>query len=430
MPSKRHLFYSHRALVRLKQKIKRRGRIPVEKLIAAKSLLAGILRKIHDKLFTLRPTIIAYAHSGACKIQLAAEGDSLIYAPNFGSGSQYIFSDFPNVYAYLALKAHVSPYISGFLLGNKLALPSHIAEHRSDRILGSGTPALQLLSNGSYKVNTLAIRKAIDFQKVLVIGGCGATNWYHFVLEILPKLFLINQDLGAFPDFSLLAPSEYREHPTFRSALAYFSMNRTINYLNADELAFAQEAIIVDEVNIGPFNMRPGSWPMASDYKLNTQIIGDYASEFRRQLAAHPCKVDSPKRIFLARPSYRRSYNQDELMKIASRYEFSAIYLENFTLEEQASIFSNAQIVIGPSGAAWSGLIFASRSLRCLSWLPNEYSHFCCYSSLAALLKHKLWFIKAQTQNPLISSDQAYSEPYWVCPKDFEKMLNLIVEGE
>ena len=72
---------------------------------------------------------------------------------------------------------------------------------------------------------------------------------------------------------------------------------------------------------------------------------------------------------------------------------FQAIYLEDYSLEEQISIFYQAEFIVGPSGAAWSNLIFCQSGAKGISWLSEELSNFSVFSTLAKIFKCDLKFV-------------------------------------
>ena len=102
------------------------------------------------------------------------------------------------------------------------------------------------------------------------------------------------------------------------------------------------------------------------------------------------------------------------------------MYLEKYTLKEQAEMISNATHIIGASGAAWTSMIFANNSLRCLSWLPREYFEFATYASLAKSLGHFLLFIEYYPDKKLKGSWQVYSQSYRVDLDEFEEALKKL----
>jgi capsular polysaccharide biosynthesis protein len=101
--------------------------------------------------------------------------------------------------------------------------------------------------------------------------------------------------------------------------------------------------------------------------------------------------------------------------------------LENLSLSEQAKVFAEASVIIGPSGAAWTGMIFSERPVIGLSWLPTEYEEFSSYSTLANLLGHRLTLTEAKTRHELTSTGKAYTADYFVSPREFEDAIQRVL---
>jgi capsular polysaccharide biosynthesis protein len=55
-------------------------------------------------------------------------------------------------------------------------------------------------------------------------------------------------------------------------------------------------------------------------------------------------------------------------------------------LSEQISLFSNAEIIVGPTGAAWTNLLFAAPKTKCFIWAPSVVSDYGCFSNLASIV--------------------------------------------
>ena len=71
-------------------------------------------------------------------------------------------------------------------------------------------------------------------------------------------------------------------------------------------------------------------------------------------------KLGRAKKLFVLRQSRQRNVkNITELACLAHEHNFELLRPELLTLQEQAQVFSNAEIVIGPTGAWLANLIFA-----------------------------------------------------------------------
>ena len=361
-------------------------------------------------------------------VTLAETGSSTIAAPCFNGDSSLTRSEiFP------AVKAHVlqgglivTPYSAAVLYANQLFLPGHVLKNW--KRIKTDTGELFALDD-RFSVGRIDGTKEVD--EGILIGGAGAFNWYHFIIEILPKAFLARSLPSRFDKLPLLVPDECRNVTSFSNALAYFSAERSLQFYRRGEFISVKRLIIIDEVSIGPFNLCSGDWSRINDYAQHDSVLRSFIIEFRLKVlgpSSHFYKFcKATRRIFLTRPGIRRNFNQSELIEIAMRYGFEPFSPEELSLDEQARIFAESSYVIGPSGAAWVGMVFRARPLRGLSWLPEKFEQFCGYSTLARLLGHQLEFIEAKTSHLLRSTEEAYTSDYEICPIEFESALKIMV---
>lgn len=266
----------------------------------------------------------------------------------------------------------------------------------------------------------------ISMPNAINVFGAGASNWYHFALECLPKLYLLRLLPREFDNWPLLAPIECKNEQSFKSALAAVAGDRPVKYYEPSQFVHANKVLTIDEVNICPYNLKTGCWPLVSDYCFHTEALLSYINFFRGQFSLRGANKSKSRRIFLARPQSRRRFNQDALYEIASAAGYEKVFPEQLSLQDQARLFSESSHVVGASGAAWVGLIFREQQLAGLSWLPQVYDQFSAYSSLASMLGHKLNFVEAKTSSPILSTDEAFWADYHVDPDEFDAALKRI----
>lgn len=267
----------------------------------------------------------------------------------------------------------------------------------------------------------------IYLKSGVLVGGAGASNWYHFVIECLPKVFLAQSLPAKFNEFPLLVPDECRYISSFADALQVFSKNRELIYLQQKKIVAVDHLVVFDEVSFGPFNMPEGVWPSIKDYSQHEELLTRYFEVLRKGVLSDHFPSRQNRRLFIARSERRRSYNQDELIKIINGYGFEVIFPENMSLAEQAQAFSESEIVVGPSGAAWVGMLFCSRPIKGLTWLPSVYWEFCSYSTIAGILDHKLSFLEAAPDYELRKTGDVYVASYRISPHEFELALKAIL---
>lgn len=392
---------------------------------------AGDIAKLTLSLFRWR---LVQLHSlNSCTdqvIELGPIGTSTIATPNF-TGLQSVVQHglFPAVKARV-IKGHVlaNTYSSAVLSNEKLLVPGNAFLNWRRAWLGHGP----LFRRGDgFLVGRIV--KGVATVEGILIGGDGAFNWYHFVIEVLPKAYLAQTLPDTLRHLPLLVPDVCRSVPVFAEALALYSGERTVHFFSNRDIILAKRIVVVDEISACPFNLAPGLWPALGDFRQHDELLTCFFTDFRRRVLSGQSISNSGRavhrRIYLARPRGRRNYNQDELILIAARYGFDVFSAEDFSLSDQAKVFSESSFIIGPSGAAWVGLIFQDKPIRGLTWLPREYDEFCCYSSLANLMGHQLSFITANTNQALSSTGDGYLSAYDVCPAVFESALVATLEN-
>ncbi|KGG20800.1 glycosyltransferase family 61 protein [Prochlorococcus marinus] len=317
--------------------------------------------------------------------------------------------------------------VRSFLKRDYLLIPDHISVNNNSDFSFLDVSGLFSTTKSGLTFSTIRYKHAIKVvDKAILIGGPGSSNWYHFILECLPKLFLININHSIDSEAYIIVPEICKLNNSFKDALSIFSGNRKILFLKQNEYVRCRKLYCVSEFNITPFNLPEGTWPRIEHFLINPSIIKDYANSFRKSLNLIKAPDNHPKKLFLMRDKTRRTFNQDQLIDISKKYGYSPIFLEDYSLREQAERIANATHIVGASGAAWTSMIFANNSLKCLSWLPREYSEFSTYSSIAAALGHYLLFIEYYPDSKIKNTAQVYSQSYKLSTKEFEQALKTL----
>ncbi len=381
-----------------------------------------VLRALSRK--ALRPVAMS---AGASRSYTLQPPSSFVVASPAFVGMAPVITEgrFPEVRAHLVEDAVVSPYASGVVQGERLLVPDIILKNRHRHSTDGGN----LYWLGQRNCVGRIIRQE-TVAEGLLIGGAGAFNWYHFVMECLPKAYLARGLPEEMKDWPLLVPEECIRVAGFEHALKLFSGDRPVRPVPRGAAVQVGRAVTFDEVNYGPFNLYKGSWPAPDDYCQHDDTLRQYISVLRAGLLGSELRPKPVRRIFLVRPATRRNYNQDALVEIASRYGFEPHAPEKLPLADQAALFADAEMVIGASGAAWVGMAFCATGTRMLSWLPREYSGFCCYSTLAHLLGHRMQFVRAIPDRLLKDTADAFDHSYRLDEGDFEAALQYMIDGK
>ena len=381
-----------------------------------------------------RPARFVLRHSGrqVCQLGIVSEAADAMFpladpsactrvAPGFGTETPRIDKgEYPAINAYLMKDAITSAYSSHIVKGDRLLVP-RVRFKQRHRIPSHGAG----LGYYNERHSICAIRGSQTFEKAILLGGDGAFNWYHYVIECMSKAYLTRFLPDAFRDYPIIVPDEALNIQSFAEVLKALVPEREI-LTNVRGTTHVRNLIVIDEISQGPFNLYPGLWPVISDYSHHEDTLNSLATELRNVFSSNRAPEEKSRRIFLMRSDVRRNYNQDELLEIAKRYGFLPISPETLSLQEQVRVFSEASHIVGASGAAWTNMVFARQSFRGLTWILPHYREFCSYSMLAHLFGHDLRYLSAQLNCEIKSTDDAYKASYTVSPVDFEAAISRL----
>lgn len=239
-------------------------------------------------------------------------------------------------------------------------------------------------------------KEKMHIDRAIFLGGNGVFNYYHWLIEVSPKILLLNSRLlEKYNIKSLILDERVEKTPSFQKILTLYLKEKNINleiiYLDHRIDLYVDELFYINNENNIVFNST--EILSSPDFSI---ISSSQIREIREIiLRSNPCQTkDFPKKIFLARKqSAARSYNQEEVLKYFISLNFTPLYLEDYSFYEQVTIFNNAEFIVGPSGAAWSNIIFCSSECKAISWLPTHLSKFSIFSTLAAFNNCELKFI-------------------------------------
>jgi capsular polysaccharide biosynthesis protein len=212
--------------------------------------------------------------------------------------------------------------------------------------------------------------------------------------------------------------------------------------INSRQKKFQQETL--DKLGI-PANKFIES-DQLSHLQASTLIVPDFPAytgwtvpstiQFLRYLF-HP-KIQTqkqyPKRIYISRnrARYRRVLNESEVINFLSPFGFYAFEMESLSVQEQANVFANAEMIIAPHGAGLTNLVFCQPQTTVVELVsPHYIRHY--YGVISQQLGLKHYTLQAEALGCSFLRNLMYPNPsfedLWISIESLErlqKILNLV----
>lgn len=258
-------------------------------------------------------------------------------------------------------------------------------------------------------------------DEVLFLAGTFNSNYFHFLIELLSKIEFISQ-VPEHKRLKIAVPEYATENQNFKDLLSFFvPEHQTIALADSVFYHFKRIWHITYPNAVVP-NIGEKDACQANFTKLSPTSISYLQTVCAQSFRAQSVKIEAVSRIFLARRSGFRKYNEVELLEIAARHCFSPVYLEDLNIHEQMFLMKNAEYIVGPSGAAWTNILFCTpNKTRGLMWLGNVWKDFSVFSTLADFCGLDLYNWRFDTDHSEFHGD------YHLDPVEFEAQLSALL---
>ena len=210
--------------------------------------------------------------------------------------------------------------------------------------------------------------------RLAVISSPGQENWYHWLLQVLPRLKIL-ADSGVQYDKIYINNLQY---PWQKKSLSIVMKKLGISedrlFLLAGDAVVEAKTLIVPSVA----HMRGSSFP-----RWYKQFLQDCFLDKTIKKAKLPTKIY----ISRSKATLRRILNEEALIFFLKDHGFTVVHLEELSVFEQASLFRNAKVIIGPHGSGFANLIFSRPKVKVIEidhGLVGEQRS--CYKRIAELM--------------------------------------------
>ncbi|QBO58182.1 glycosyltransferase family 61 protein [Chryseobacterium salivictor] len=315
---------------------------------------------------------------------------------------------------YALKNGYVTPNSACFLTKNLKAIYFEKWHEDQRDIYVYNSP--NLLSHGQSLAKVNNLPKALYDIDAVFFGGTFTGNYYHFLLEIISKAeFLAN--IPGSADLAVILDISVQQNDNLKTIAEFFLKGYRLQYLNHDQYHGFKTLWFITSPNTTIPNISEGSKYEAQFTKISEKSVRFIREKVLENYDVNKVRIENAEKVFIARKSEFRKYNETELLAVAEKYGFKAVCFEELNIHEQIFLLQNADYIIGPSGAAFTNLIFAKENSKGLIWLGSVWSDFSVFSTLAKFVNFDLYYYRYKSE----SSD--FHENYKIDINIFERQI-------
>lgn len=301
--------------------------------------------------------------------------------------------DEPNTYPRLGFRQFddvsitANRRVSSVLSGQNLFLPPS-ADPGPWR-LRVGEPTVGgILRQSDNSILLLHRRRSKPVPKAIFVGSWSAHNWFHWLIDTLPSVFLTRRLPEDFDSYPVLLDEAALSRPAWLEPLKLIIGDREIVPLSRDKYITVKDLVWIDSpTSPGPLPQIESGKP---SFRLHPQAMTDFRDHLIAELDLQDIQKQTHKRVFLGRQdSSNRPYNQDELFTEAARFGYETVFLEQLNFEDSVKVMLEAESVIGPHGAGWANSIFCRPGTTGVMWTWRDSLRDNWFSNIAQLSEMK-----------------------------------------
>ncbi len=244
---------------------------------------------------------------------------------------------------------------------------------------------------GKRALLSLKRRASNRIETGILLSSDHDNNYFHWLVECLPKLVFINTR-PEFDGIPLLIGKNL--HPNLIRALEVVNQSRRPVIRLEDGHLFQVKRLILPSDLSRLMDRYEGS--------VVPEVDCVYAPGWVRRTAQvlgsiHQKPAEKPwRKLYLSRrnASYRKVRNENDIELMLLEQGFEIVGLEGASLESQVALFRQASIIVGPTGAAFTNLLFCQEGTRgVVLSSDHESSNLYIFSQLAQIMGVRLEYV-------------------------------------
>jgi len=255
--------------------------------------------------------------------------------------------------------------------------------------------------------------------RVAVLSGLSGNVYFHWMVDILPRLELLRQSGIKFDQIDWFLVNSYQA-PFQRETLTRLGIPE-FKILESDRFPHIQAQQLIVPSWTGYMGwLQPWAIDTLRRWFLpKSQNLGR----------------NYPERIYISRgnASYRRILNEKNVIETLRPWGFVTVQLETLSFGEQVALFAQAKVIMGAHGSGLTNILFCQPGTQVIEWMSPHYNrHYYWVISQYLGLEHYCLTGEGFSCYPLrgLMYQNPLTEDIWLNLISLKRLLEILFVGK
>lgn len=268
-----------------------------------------------------------------------------------------------------------------------------------------------------------------EVEKGILISGRASFNYFHWLIEYLPKLYTVFGDRSLDHVPLVISASTPAQGLQALDLLAGSTRSRYI--VQSGKRTKFHRLIIPSTPTYLPDRFDIPLWTTGA---LSAQHIHFLREQILSKLNL---VTETPARnlVYLVRrsPGQRNAQNASEVESLFRDAGFQIVQPEQLSFEEQVRLFHGARVVVGAGGAGLTNLIFCQPNAHIFSLVSDQMRDFPIFANLADLVGVNFQHVTGDSPRDrrcYIRDDAYFHAPFVISLEKIKQLIDLVKSAE
>lgn len=268
---------------------------------------------------------------------------------------------------------------SGLVFDLKQCIFDRACDEKSNRYDFSYDP---ILCVKGHRIVYFEKDRANDLEKGIFLLGFFSFNYFHITVEILSKLKYVD-DMQCFDDYPIIIDEVVAKTPQFVELLQKINVkHHEIVCIEKGKKCRVHKLVYVTDNVWIPWLLRKDNFYQINDFGMAISAMTNISTIVKNEKNI----TRYNRKVYLSRQNCKniRLKNELEIAEMFRKIGFEIIFSEELSLDEQIKVFSEAGIVVGMAGAAFTNIIYCNPGTSIVCFSPQEHHNY-LYCTMARL---------------------------------------------